>query len=57
MKDLKTIRNIIDANRDLLERRYKVKLLELFGSYAKGSARKKSDLDILVEFYQSPDFF
>ena len=32
-----------------LERRYKVRKLALFGSYARGEQRADSDVDILVE--------
>jgi predicted nucleotidyltransferase len=37
-----------------LERRYKVKTLGVFGSYVRGEQSKRSDLDLLVEFYDSP---
>lgn len=33
---------------------YPVKRVELFGSYANGTANEKSDVDFLVEFEQSP---
>ena len=33
---------------------YPVKRVELFGSYANGTATEKSDLDFLVEFTQFP---
>ena len=37
--------------------RFQVKSLLLFGSYVRGRQRKKSDLDILVEFFEPPTFF
>jgi hypothetical protein len=37
--------------------RFQVKSLLLFGSYARGQQKKKSDLDILVEFSEPPSFF
>ncbi len=37
-----------------LRRRYGVKSLALFGSYARGEEEKRSDLDILVEFEERP---
>ena len=37
-----------------LRDRYKVKSLGLFGSYVRGEQRRKSDLDILVEFHEPP---
>lgn len=40
-----------------LSRKYHVKSLRVFGSYARGAASKRSDLDILVEYSQPPDIF
>lgn len=37
-----------------LESRYKVKKLGVFGSYIRGEQHKGSDLDLLVEFFDSP---
>jgi predicted nucleotidyltransferase len=37
-----------------LRERYAVRTLALFGSYARGQARARSDLDILIEFEQAP---
>ena len=33
---------------------YPVKRVELFGSYANGTAREDSDVDFLVEFMENP---
>jgi hypothetical protein len=40
-----------------LHRRYKVSYLGVFGSWVHGEQRKRSDLDILVEFDEAPSFF
>ena len=40
-----------------IARKHHVKSLRVFGSYARGAARKASDLDILVEYSQPPDIF
>jgi predicted nucleotidyltransferase len=37
--------------------RFQVKSLLLFGSYVRARQKKKSDLDILVEFSEPPSFF
>jgi hypothetical protein len=37
-----------------LGKRYKVKTLGVFGSYIRGQQHKRSDLDLLVEFYDPP---
>ena len=34
----------------MLNRRFKVKRLGIFGSYVKGQAHRRSDVDVLVEF-------
>ncbi len=40
-----------------LTARFQVASLHLFGSFVHGRQRKKSDLDILVEFSEVPTFF
>ena len=40
-----------------LGERYRVKSLGLFGSYVRGEEREGSDLDLLVEFTDTPDLF
>jgi predicted nucleotidyltransferase len=37
---------------DYLRRKYKVREIGVFGSYAKNEQKRGSDLDILVEFYE-----
>ena len=41
----------------VLTEKYKVKSLQAFGSYVRGEQNKRSDLDILVEFYDTIDLF
>jgi len=53
MKKLKQIQGILASNKGELRKRYKVRELGIFGSYARGQQRKTSDVDILVKF--SPD--
>ncbi len=40
-----------------LQKRYGVSALGIFGSYVHGKQKRKSDLDILVEFERAPTFF
>lgn len=40
-----------------LEKGYGVKSLGVFGSYARGESRSRSDLDLLVEFDRAPTMF
>lgn len=40
-----------------LRKRYRVKSLGVFGSYVHGEQRRRSDVDVLVEFEQVPTLF
>ncbi len=50
MKTLEEIKEILKKQKPLLEEEYGVSEIGIFGSYVRGEQRKKSDLDILVEF-------
>jgi predicted nucleotidyltransferase len=57
MKSYKEIEKILKLRkRDLVEK-YKIKEIGIFGSYVKGKQKKRSDIDILVEFKEVPDLF
>ncbi len=45
----KEIMRALREHRDILEK-YKVKRIGLFGSYVRGEQKKKSDVDLVVEF-------
>ena len=55
MKKLEEIKSKIKELEPLLKERFKVKGIGLFGSYIRGEQKRKSDLDILVEFEESAD--
>lgn len=57
MKSLKIVKEIIEKNKRTLKKNYKVKVLGIFGSYSRGNPHKGSDIDILVKFSETPDFF
>jgi len=57
MKGLEEIKNEIRKSMPILKDKYKVKTIGLFGSYIRGEQGKKSDVDILVEFYETIDLF
>lgn len=57
MQDLTKIKGIIKKNKEILKERFRIKSLGIFGSYSRGKAKKNSDIDILVEFSETPDFF
>lgn len=50
MEGIEGLRGRLDGHRGELREKYKVKGLELFGSYVRGEQKEKSDLDVLVEF-------
>mgnify|MGYP000428985205 CR=1 FL=1 len=50
MKTLEEIKEILNNNKEILREKYKVKEIGIFGSYVRREQRKKSDVDILVEF-------
>jgi predicted nucleotidyltransferase len=50
MKNIADIKAILSAQRRVLHDRYRVKHLEIFGSYARNEQTERSDLDLLVDF-------
>jgi len=50
MKDIDTLKAILERHKEELKERYHVKELGIFGSYVRGEAGEESDIDILVEF-------
>ncbi len=53
MKELDNIKRIINEHKQELTRKYKVRSMAVFGSYARSQQSKESDIDILVEFKES----
>ena len=52
--ELRGIVLLLRQSLPILERRYHVRRLGIFGSYVRGEQKSSSDLDILVEFLQPP---
>jgi len=50
MRNLQDIEAKLKENKDLLNQRFKVKEIGIFGSFVRGEQKETSDLDILVEF-------
>ncbi len=50
MKEIEKIMKKLKENIPLIREKYHVKNLGVFGSYVRGEQKKKSDVDILVEF-------
>jgi len=57
MKALEEIKQRLIELKPILKEKYKVKEIGIFGSYIRGKQSKRSDLDILVEFEETPDLF
>ncbi|MBI5149317.1 MAG: nucleotidyltransferase family protein [Candidatus Omnitrophica bacterium] len=57
MSELDKIKQVLKRNKSVLKRQFKVKALGIFGSYVRGKQKKNSDVDILVEFNQTPGLF
>ncbi len=53
MKTNEDIKAKLEALKPLLKERYQVETLGFFGSYARGEQKKKSDIDVLVEFSET----
>lgn len=51
------IKKKIDEHESFLKERFKVKSIGIFGSYIRKEQNDKSDIDILVEFYEIIDLF
>ena len=52
MMNLEEIRALLETHKGYLERKYRVKRIGVFGSYARNEQNAGSDVDILVEFYE-----
>jgi uncharacterized protein len=50
MKTLEEIRRVIRAHEGELRKRYKTRVVGIFGSYVRGQQQRESDLDLLAEF-------
>lgn len=54
MKDLETIRLMLQQQLPLLTDKYKVESLGVFGSYVRDEQSSDSDVDLLVTFSETP---
>ena len=54
---LDEIKEIIEQHRPELKRQFHVEKIGVFGSYARGTQKKRSDIDFLVTFDQAISLF
>lgn len=57
MKSITEIKRILQKRKEDLQKKYGVKEIGVFGSFVRGQQNKRSDVDILVEFTNTPDLF
>ncbi|MFH0859080.1 MAG: nucleotidyltransferase family protein [Patescibacteria group bacterium] len=55
VKKIEKIKKKLEELKPILEEKYKIKSIGVFGSYVRGEQKKTSDLDILVEFEETAD--
>lgn len=51
------IENILRKHKQELKKRFKLKEIGIFGSFVRGEQKKRSDIDILVEFEEPIGLF
>lgn len=54
MKTLEEIKQWLILNKPILQERYSIKELGIFGSYVRQEQTEESDIDLLVEFSKTP---
>jgi uncharacterized protein len=57
MQSIEKLKTVLATRKVELEQKYKIKEIGIFGSYARHEQHKKSDLDVLVTFSETPDLF
>ncbi|AFZ33317.1 DNA polymerase beta domain protein region (plasmid) [Gloeocapsa sp. PCC 7428] len=57
MKTLDDLKQILNQSKLLLWEQYRVAVLGIFGSYARGEQTAASDLDILIDYEKAPTLF
>ena len=55
MNSNRGIEKIIRRHKKELIEKYKIKRIGIFGSYMRGNQKKRSDIDILVDYREIPD--
>ncbi|MBN2013901.1 MAG: nucleotidyltransferase domain-containing protein [Candidatus Altiarchaeota archaeon] len=55
MKPLDEIKNTLKEYKTELYKKYKIKKIEVFGSYVRNETKKESDIDLLVDFKEDAD--
>lgn len=56
-RSIEEIKKILKEHKKEVSRKYKVSEIGIFGSFVRGEQKKRSDIDILVEYDEIPDLF
>ncbi len=54
-RSFEVIKEILEKHKEKLFKEYQIKNIGFFGSFVRGEQRRRSDIDILVEFEKLPD--
>ncbi|MCW4006322.1 MAG: nucleotidyltransferase domain-containing protein [Candidatus Bathyarchaeota archaeon] len=54
-RSLEDVKGELQRLKPMLEKRFKVQTIDIFGSYARGEQTVKSDLDLLVTYSEAVD--
>ena len=54
MRSLDEIRQRLSNQKLLLQKKYKINSLGVFGSYVRGEQKQESDLDVLIDYEEVP---
>ena len=54
MKSLEEIKNILSIHKPEFQKKYHIKNIGIFGSYIRNEQNSDSDLDLLVDFEETP---
>ena len=57
MQDVEDIKRTLSQHKAELKKNFKVKTIGVFGSYVHGEQKRKSDVDVLVEFEEPIGLF
>ena len=57
MQTVENLKATLALHKEELKEKFKVKEIGIFGSYARREQNKKSDVDVLVTFYETIDLF